>query len=135
MGYVFVEVPPSALAPHMLEGICFGRGDRTRTRLSDAEVVRHHTQRESLENLGHRLLDVEVERDPAGPGAAHTCGRMYAVAQPLTAPSGAGRRLVSKSQHATIALVREVDQLVPNDLRQAAPALGHLKGRALRWGC
>jgi hypothetical protein len=126
VGYLFVEVPPSARAPHMLDGIYFGRGDRTRIRLSDAEVVRHHSARESVENLGHRLLDVEVARDPAGPDAKHACGRLYGVAQPLTAPSGAGRMLVSKSQQVTSALVREVDQFVPDDLRGAAPTLGHL---------
>lgn len=126
MGYLFVEVPSSARAPHMLDGIYFGRGDRTRIRLSDAAVVRHHSQRESLETRGHRLLDVEVARDPAGPGAKHACGRMYAVAQPLTAPSGGGRMLVSKSQQVTSALLRDVDRLVPNDLRGAAPTLGNL---------
>ncbi|MET9318313.1 ATP-binding protein [Kribbella sp. NPDC003505] len=50
-GYLFVQVPGSARAPHMVEGIYYGRGDRTRIRLSDAEVVRHHASREPLESL------------------------------------------------------------------------------------
>ncbi len=42
---------------------------------------------------------------------------MYGVAQPLTAPPEAGRGLVAKSQQVTSALLRDVDRLVPNDIR------------------
>ncbi|MDP9434266.1 MAG: hypothetical protein M3P93_03350 [Actinomycetota bacterium] len=53
---------------HMVDGNYFGRGDRTRIRLSDAGVVRHHSRRESLENQAHLLLDVELARNPAASG-------------------------------------------------------------------
>lgn len=44
----------------MVEGIYYGRSDRTRTRLSDTEVVRHHARREALDALTERLLDEEA---------------------------------------------------------------------------
>jgi predicted HTH transcriptional regulator len=34
-GFLFIEVPPSSQAPHMVDGMYFGRRERTRKRLSD----------------------------------------------------------------------------------------------------
>lgn len=124
-GYLFVEVPASASAPHMVENIYFGRGDRTRTRLSDTEVVWHHVRRESVEAQADRLLDAEIDRDPGG-RAAHQCGRIYAVAHPLTAARDAGRRILALPQQQSMELVRRADAGLPGDLRQAAPALDYL---------
>ena len=41
-GYLFIHVPPSPRAPHMVEGRYYGRNDKTNYRLSDAEVRRLH---------------------------------------------------------------------------------------------
>jgi len=75
-GYVHAEVPPSANAPHMVEGVYYGRGDKTRVRLSDAQVVAQHARRESLDALVGRLLDEEVARDPV-PQPEQETGRLY----------------------------------------------------------
>jgi hypothetical protein len=40
LGYVVVNVPASPLAPHQVDGVYYGRGDKMRRRLSDAEVER-----------------------------------------------------------------------------------------------
>lgn len=42
LGYVVVHVPASPSAPHMVDGRYLGRGDKTKTYLSDAEVLRLH---------------------------------------------------------------------------------------------
>lgn len=78
-GYVFVEVPASAVAPHMVDGIYYGRGDKIRTRLSDAEVIRYHSRRASLEEVPERLLEEEgspgTHARRRAPERAHVSGR------------------------------------------------------------
>jgi predicted HTH transcriptional regulator len=54
-GYLLVQVPPSSSAPHMVGGQYFGRGERTRRQLSDAEVLRLHARHRSAEDEGARL--------------------------------------------------------------------------------
>lgn len=63
-GYVLVEVPVSGTAPHMVDGIYFGRGDKTRTRLSDSEVLRLHHLRTRSEVAVEQLLNEYIARDP-----------------------------------------------------------------------
>ena len=94
-GYLLVEVPASAQAPHMVDNIYFGRGDKTRTRLSDAEVLRLHARRESVESVAHLPLDIELARDPQPVLKKRRGGRLYAVAQPLTARADLGLALTS----------------------------------------
>jgi hypothetical protein len=99
----------------------------TRTHLSDAEVLRLHARRESLEGRAEHLLDLEVRRDPAGAYAAYSgkdqCGRLYGVAQPLTAQRGAERALLSKVQHAVRDLILSVDARLPQSLVAVSPGL------------
>lgn len=131
-GYLFIEVLASPRAPHMVEGIYYGRGDRTRVRLSDAEVLRHHTRRESIDVQADRLLDAELARDPSGPGATRQCGRIYGVAQPFTAGRDAGRSLITSSQERLHQVVRNVDRLVPDPLRESSPSLASLNAFSRR---
>lgn len=138
LGYLMVHVPASTRAPHLVDNIYYGRGDKTRIRVSDAEVLRHHTRRESVDATAIRLLDEEVARDPAGPDAVHQCGRLYGVAQPLTAPRDAGRALLEKPSSVALGVLRGVDRRVPSDLRPASPSLddlGHYSRRSqgLAW--
>lgn len=63
-GYVIVRVPASALAPHQVQGIYYGRGDKTKIRLSDAEVARLHQRREEWNRDGREILDHHVAADP-----------------------------------------------------------------------
>jgi hypothetical protein len=80
-GYVIVTVPPSPSAPHMVAQKYRGRGDKTNTILSDAEVVRLHTLRLRRERTAADLLEVEIGRDPY---PSLNEGRLYIVATPVT---------------------------------------------------
>lgn len=62
-GYLYVEVPPSPSAPHMVDGRYPARGDRTKRRLTDAEVVRLHATRESQDARALRVLAAWASRD------------------------------------------------------------------------
>ena len=48
-GYLIVHIPASAAAPHMVDGRYYGRGDKTKYQMADAEVVRHHLLRKANE--------------------------------------------------------------------------------------
>lgn len=56
-GYLVVHVPASALAPRQVEGIYYGRGDKTKRRLSDPEVERLFDRRKSWAADAFALLD------------------------------------------------------------------------------
>ncbi len=92
-GYLLIEVPPSARAPHQVDGVYYGRGDKQNIRLSDAEVQRHHALRESLTDRGRALLAAEIARDPF-PVAERGGGHVYLVAEPLTAAPDAATRFL-----------------------------------------
>lgn len=92
-GYLLVDIPPSPRAPHMVDGTYYGRGDRTRIRLSDAEVVLHHARRESAEVIAGQLLDTEIARDPT-PVREQQSGRLYGIAQPVNAQRDVALSLV-----------------------------------------
>lgn len=113
-GYLLVEVRPSPFAPHMVDGVYFGRGEKKRIRLTDAQVLRHHGQRLAVEERTHRMLDEEIARDPV-PMEVRKLGHLYLVARPLTAP-----RTVARS------LVREAG---PVPLKQIARAAEHHLGQ------
>jgi hypothetical protein len=86
-GILVVEVPAHPLAPIMVDGRYYGRGDRTVRQLSDAEVVRLHQARaaevdrieQTLEEADRRL-GLTIPLDEAG------VGRLLVVAEP--APIG-----------------------------------------------
>lgn len=82
-GYVLVNVPLSGTAPHMVEGVYYGRGDKTRTRLSDVEVVRLHRLREDAEAAADRLLADYISRDPV-PQDRRAQAHLFVVASPVT---------------------------------------------------
>jgi hypothetical protein len=131
VGYLHVEIPPSARAPHMVDGIYYGRGDTNRIRLSDAEVIRHHERRESVEALAHRLLDQEEARDPVEP-VARTTGHLYAVAQPLTARRDVALQLVRGQQSDVRQLVDSVERHLPATVQGFAPDPGYANSYARR---
>lgn len=115
-GYLLVYVPPSSQAPHMVAGVYYGRGDRTRVRLSDAEVLRYHARRESLDALTERLLDEEAARDPQPRVDLRKCGRLYAVAQPLTAPRHLALAITSGAQADLRSMINRVEASIPRTL-------------------
>jgi hypothetical protein len=81
-GYLLIEIPATGTAPHMVDGAYMGRGDKTKTRLSDPEVVRLHELRERTLDRAEQLLDAYVRRDPISPQvSAQAHG--FVVAAPL----------------------------------------------------
>lgn len=116
-GDLFVEVPASSQAPHMVDGVYYGRGDRTRHRLSDAGVVRYHARRESLDALAERLLDEEAARDPQPVVSLRQCGRLYGVAQPLTASRQVALGLTSAPEQTLRRLVDDAEGSIPQSMK------------------
>lgn len=83
-GFLVVEIPPSPLAPHMVEGKYHGRGDKTKHVLSDTEVERLHAIRTARQASTQQLIDAEIARDPLPQDPEEV--RFYAVALPLASP-------------------------------------------------
>ncbi len=83
-GYLLVHIPASPLAPHMVDGRYYGRGDKTKRTLPDSEVFRLHERRRNAEQDALALLRQEIDNDPM-----HDIGKQshfFLVAQPLAAP-------------------------------------------------
>lgn len=81
-GYLLIEVPATGTAPHMVDGVYMGRGDKTKTRLNDPEVLRLHQARAHAQDEIAKLVDAYVARDPIGPGeSAQAHG--FVVAAPV----------------------------------------------------
>lgn len=86
LGYAVVIVPESPSAPHMVDGRYRGRGDTTNIQLSDAEVLRLHTQRQQDTASVEELLRAEIERDPT-PEHMRQQAHLFVVAEPVTGRS------------------------------------------------
>lgn len=80
-GYVLVHIPANPQAPHMVDGRYYGRNDKTKHVLTDAEVARLHARRRSGEQDALTLLAREMESDPMADvgDQAH----LFLVAQPM----------------------------------------------------
>ncbi|SKF61292.1 Uncharacterised protein [Mycobacteroides abscessus subsp. abscessus] len=97
MGYVWVEVPASSSAPHMVDHTYYGRGDKTRHKLDDPEVERLHLARNVSADLAEDRLDAWVARDPY-PSEQRLTARLYVVLEPVAPkPDMAGELLVDKT--------------------------------------
>lgn len=131
-GYVLVHIPPSPFAPHMVDGRYYARAERTTRILAAPEVLRLHARRESFENRGAQLLDVEVERDHVPKGARQN-GHLYLVAHPLTAPRSFARNLVRNPDMTEILLVvRSAESSMGQDLRSLPPGVENAIDRRQR---
>lgn len=117
IGYVVVQIPASPQAPHMVAGVYYGRGDKMRQALSDAEVLRLHAARRSADEQISRLLDAEIERDPFG--SRGQLGHLYLVAHPQLAGPDLALTLLGGDVRSLLQLGAE--QTVPPQLRQRAP--------------
>lgn len=80
-GYLVVVVGRSATAPHMVDNRYMGRGDKTKTTLSDAEVVRLHDRGRLSRDDALRLLERQIERDPV-PAEARRQSHLFLLAHP-----------------------------------------------------
>ena len=72
-GYVIVNMPPSARAPHMVDHVYYGRNDKTKYPLSAPEVARLHERRKRWERDGLDLLDEFVLNDPTDSEHKEAC--------------------------------------------------------------
>lgn len=81
-GYVVVSVPATGTAPHMVDGVYMGRGDKTKIRLSDNDVRRLHALRASKEEDFAAVLADYVSRDPV-PESERKQAHAFVVASPL----------------------------------------------------
>ncbi|MFD5952039.1 helix-turn-helix domain-containing protein [Streptomyces collinus] len=84
-GYLVVYIPASPVAPHMVDNRYFGRGDKTKYQMGDAEVVALHARRRNTEADTLALLRTEMDEDPLRDVGAQS--HLFLVAQPT-----AGRR-------------------------------------------
>ncbi|HUP14771.1 MAG TPA: ATP-binding protein [Acidimicrobiia bacterium] len=83
VGYLSVQVPPSSVAPHMVEGKYWGRGDRTKRQLTDSDVVALHDRRRLLNRDASETLDSYIARDPlVEAGIEPTLAHLFVVALP-----------------------------------------------------
>ena len=82
-GCLLVQVPPSAEAPHMVDHVYYGRGDRSRIRLSDEQV--RATIEDRRRSRGDILADLQAmaDDDPI-PIDNRRFGHLYLLAQPET---------------------------------------------------
>jgi hypothetical protein len=105
----------------MVDGIYYGRGDRTRHRLSDADVLRLHASRRPIGAQLEAMLQHEEARDHV-PVDDRQTGRLYLVAHPLTAPTFAARNFLRQRPHAALLdLVRGAEQHLHEDVGGYAP--------------
>ena len=81
-GYVAVTVPPSGDAPHMVDGTYWGRGAKTKERLSDFQVREVLHGRARAREIGASALIRLVDRDPTPPGLRDQ-GHLFVLARPL----------------------------------------------------
>ncbi|GEC74200.1 AlbA family DNA-binding domain-containing protein [Microbacterium maritypicum] len=116
-GYLVVEVPPSPAAPHMVDGRYWGRSERTKRQLNDAEVARFHAARARSDTKVLEALEEELARDPEPRPAS----RMLFVAEPLVADGGLARSFVRGPQTAVRELTQGVENRVPGSVREYSP--------------
>jgi hypothetical protein len=130
LGYLLVQVPPSPEAPHMVEGQYWARAERTKYRMSDAEVVRIHRSRDVAEDRVADALEEERARNPQpDPG-----GRAMLVAIPLNGRRNLARNFVRGEQMRVIELSRSAEQGLPASLRfvrTSPPSLTNYEVRAV----
>ena len=119
-GYLLVEIPPSPQAPHMVEGVYFARGDRTKRRLSDAEVLRLHAARRAQSEWAQQLLKALMERDPV-PIADQVTGHLYMIAEPVLERAESAIDLVRGDVSVLRAIIEKVEGTLHIPWRQATP--------------
>lgn len=81
-GVFLVEIPASASAPHLADGTYYGRGDTTRTRLTDAEIGRLHARRTTRRLTAEQVYERARRHARRRSDLAH----FYAIALPLASP-------------------------------------------------
>jgi hypothetical protein len=81
-GYLLVRVPASPRAPHMVENRYWGRGNKTKHMLSDAEVERLIAQRARWAVNAETALSDWIAADPIAPEKRENA-HLFVVADPV----------------------------------------------------
>lgn len=108
-GYIVVDVPISALAPHMVDGRYLARGETQKQYLDDTSVRAILASRAHEMDRADLLLDQLIGADPLGTvESSQRNAHFFAVAVPLTAPEGddADRQLLQDTYFAARSAVR-----------------------------
>lgn len=82
LGYLVVAVSPSPMAPHMVDGRYWGRNDKTKYQLSDAEVTRLIERRRRWEHSTTEVVAEAIAADPTPPELRHQA-HVFLVGQPV----------------------------------------------------
>ena len=132
-GFVLVHVPTSGLAPHMVDGVYYGRGDKTRVRLSDAEVMRLHRGRVDADAAVDELVSAYVARDPV-PADLRRQAHLFIVASPVAPRREMALHLTSGGSWQTdlLNLVARGGRIDATDQDRFAPDLFYAKDIARR---
>jgi hypothetical protein len=80
-GYLVVHIPASALAPHQVDGVYYGRGDKTKRRLPEPEVERLYQRRAQWNRDAGDMLAGYMAAEPE----AEAVPRLFMVARPVGA--------------------------------------------------
>ena len=80
-GFMVIEVPASPDAPHMVDGVYWGRSETGKVRLTDADVERVILARSRRTAYLRDAMDATAEADPAP--SSHYC-HLYFTAVPAT---------------------------------------------------
>jgi hypothetical protein len=104
-GCLLVHIPPSSQAPHMVDYVYYGRGDRANVRLSDEQV------RAIIEDHRRSRTDVTAELrrmadDDPITADARQLGHLYLLAQPETATEEALVELLARDD--AMRVIREI---------------------------
>lgn len=123
VGYLWVEIPASGQAPHMVDGVYYGRGERTTRKLTDSEVDELHRLRVRRANIADDALDEQILRDPI-PEVKREHGHLYLVAEPLNASAGQARALTRASNNSEMMeLIARVENRLSREMLEWAPRL------------
>jgi hypothetical protein len=96
-GYLLVSVPQTPSRVSMVDGRYWGRAEKTRYPLSDAEVQRYHQLVLQGQRDAADLLDAEVGQDPAAAAGLMAHAHLFATAQPVGAPTDLLERVIGGS--------------------------------------
>lgn len=119
LGYLVVDVEASPVAPHMVDGVYYGRGEKRRRRLGDAEVLRLHRGREDEKQAVKTMLEASAWRDRID---GRQQGHLHIVALPVAASTLVAEQVVWDAKQ-----LREIvmSAELPDDLHEWAPSVGY----------
>jgi Putative DNA-binding domain len=119
-GCLLVHVPPSPLAPHMVDYVYYGRGDRANVRLGDEQVrvILEDRRRGRIDVLAE--LQQMVEDDPI-PADEREYGHLYLLAQPETAAEEALVEFLATRNDAIRAIKAIIEPIRQKRSRGATP--------------